>query len=457
MAQLDGPVPWQRNSYEPGFGARTTVGAEPYGATTGYIETVDPYLGTLRSYPRPAENVRPSRTMYIDLSSPTSPPAYETVYSWTTAAIDPLDPSYDVFAATGQSRVLDVPFRYEYPGVSATYPVPVETDSYPAPSETYGYASPPAADAYTATAVDTPVVDNAEMAVWPYPAPQQAPEQTLVAPPAADTVAHRSDESPPRMDPPSRGNASLRGAVPPSGDMSGDVGLGESPRPLRGRSTDERMTWLGAALGGFALAFIVYDRLLPFQGVVGFVIVYQLFRLALLGTVTALAYPRPVVIDRLATAAIRLGARLVFGALAWTIGFVIIRGWRSLHHVAFYTHTMAGILPQSSVNQGGVLHALVGSGIELTIATIITLPLGIMAAVYMTEVGGKLAQIVRTVIEAMSRSGPARRPLHLHAFDHRLRLRSLGTRGRARVGHHDAAACCAVRRGCAARCSRWTP
>ena len=375
MTQLDGSVPWQRRSYEPELSGQPTSGSDFYAMMPGYTETVDPYLGTLRSY-LPSDTRRepaaaPARTMYIDLRAPESPaiyePVYEPVYSWDATVISPLDPSYDVFAATAQSVVTSPPSTHEYPTTTAPYEYPTMPATYVAP-----------------------------------PQPYADPEPTYMEAPTADVVDQARNDVPPRSDFRFRDNTPARGDVPPFDDVPRGVGVSDSPRALRARSVDDRMAWWGAAVGGFALAFIVYDRLLPFQGVVGFVIIYQLFRLALLGTVTALSHPRPVVIDRLATAAIRLGARLVFGALAWTIGFVVIRGWRTLHHAAFYTHTMAGILPQSSVNQGGVLHALVGSGIELTIATIITLPLGIMTAVYMTEVGGKLAQIVRTVIEAMT-------------------------------------------------------
>ncbi|HRI98293.1 MAG TPA: phosphate ABC transporter permease PstA, partial [Nocardioides sp.] len=53
-------------------------------------------------------------------------------------------------------------------------------------------------------------------------------------------------------------------------------------------------------------------------------------------------------------------------------------------------------------DHGGILHAMAGTFIELGIALIITLPLGIGTAVFMTEVGGRFARIVRTVVEAMT-------------------------------------------------------
>jgi len=201
---------------------------------------------------------------------------------------------------------------------------------------------------------------------------------------------------------PSQARYDFQPQVSPSREPTDLRIVDDSPRRVNSRSLDDRLSWYGSAFGSLGLAYVLYERILPFGGFVGFVVLYQVIKLALFAGVTAWSHPRPIVTDRLATAALGLGARVVFSSLAWTIGFVVWRGWNSMHHVSFYTHDMAGILPQSPVNQGGVLHAVLGSGIELGIATLITLPLGILTAVYMTEVGGRLALVVRTVIEAMT-------------------------------------------------------
>src|SRR6201999_453991 len=62
----------------------------------------------------------------------------------------------------------------------------------------------------------------------------------------------------------------------------------------------------------------------------------------------------------------------------------------------------SGISPTAPLTQGGIWHAIVGSLIEVGIAVAISLPLGLITAIYLTEVGGRLSRIVRTVIEAMT-------------------------------------------------------
>jgi phosphate transport system permease protein len=82
--------------------------------------------------------------------------------------------------------------------------------------------------------------------------------------------------------------------------------------------------------------------------------------------------------------------------------YTVIKGWAAFHHTNFFTQSESAGSPTGPYNQGGVLNALVGSLIELGIATVVALPLGIGTAVYMVEVGGKYARVVRTVVEAMT-------------------------------------------------------
>ena len=71
-------------------------------------------------------------------------------------------------------------------------------------------------------------------------------------------------------------------------------------------------------------------------------------------------------------------------------------------NLSFLTSTMQLAGPLSPLKDGGVLHAMVGSLEQLGIATFISLPLGITAALFLAEIGGRLARPVRTIVEAMT-------------------------------------------------------
>jgi phosphate transport system permease protein len=175
------------------------------------------------------------------------------------------------------------------------------------------------------------------------------------------------------------------------------------PRMLTQRTLDDRLSLVSAGVAALAIMWVVYDRLLPFSGTLGFLICWYVTFVGLYTALTALKYPRPIVIDRVAQTAIT-GCALVVGfALATTVIYTFWQGRHALVHFNFYIKDMGGVQPATDpLNKGGALHAIVGTFLELGVAVAVSLPLGVAAAVYMTEVGGRLAKVVRTVVEAMT-------------------------------------------------------
>ncbi len=173
-------------------------------------------------------------------------------------------------------------------------------------------------------------------------------------------------------------------------------------RALSTVTAEDRFVELGSWVGGFALAWLVNDRLLPWSGLLTLALSTIVAGLLVLAVATAITEPRPVVIDRVVAAMIHVATLIVGLALLSTIVFILVRGLEALPHLSLITQDMSGVGPRDEFNRGGILHAIVGSLIQVGIAIVITVPLGIGTAVFMTEVGGKYAKIVRTVVEAMT-------------------------------------------------------
>lgn len=174
------------------------------------------------------------------------------------------------------------------------------------------------------------------------------------------------------------------------------------PRSLGGRSMDARIALAGSAGASLALVWVLYEQILPWSGTLGFLVCWYAVFLALYAGVTWIVNPRTEVVERLAEAVVTGAAVLVGGALVSTVTYTIAEGWPALVHFNFYTQDMAGVGPQDPLTKGGILHAIVGSFIEVGIAVIVSLPLGIGTAVYLTEVRGRGSTLVRTVVEAMT-------------------------------------------------------
>lgn len=174
------------------------------------------------------------------------------------------------------------------------------------------------------------------------------------------------------------------------------------PRRITSRTNDDYASVAYSAVASAGLVWLVFYDLLPFSGVVAFVVCWELCFLGMYAAVSAISNPLPVVIDRTISAVLQSVAVLVAFALGSTIVFIFVKGWPAVHHWNFYTQDMAGVRPTDPLTKGGIAHAITGSAIEVGIATAISLPLGVATAVYMIEVRGKLAQVVRTVVEAMT-------------------------------------------------------
>jgi len=82
-------------------------------------------------------------------------------------------------------------------------------------------------------------------------------------------------------------------------------------------------------------------------------------------------------------------------------GSVILKGYSGLRP-NFFTQDMRVTTPDDFLEYGGALHAIVGSLLMVLIATIITLPLGILSGIYLTEVRGRITFLVRFVVQSMS-------------------------------------------------------
>ena len=173
-------------------------------------------------------------------------------------------------------------------------------------------------------------------------------------------------------------------------------------RRLRVTTLDHRLELGGAMLSSLALVGVIYGHLLPWSGVLGFLVLWYLVFMVLFGLIVSATSPRPIVVERLVTATLTIASLVVIAALASAVIFTFAKGWQALGHWNFWTKDMAGVSPSAPLSHGGVFHAIVGTLIEITLAIIISLPLGLVTAIYMAEVGGRLASLVRTVVEAMT-------------------------------------------------------
>jgi phosphate transport system permease protein len=186
--------------------------------------------------------------------------------------------------------------------------------------------------------------------------------------------------------------------VQPAGAEAED----DAPRPLRKVTSDDVFTVVGALVGSFALTWLLYYDVLPLNGLLGFVISWYVGFLVMYAGVTALAHPRPVVVDRLMGALVTGVALLVAFVVVTVVVYTVWRGHLALTHWNFYTQPASAGSLTGPFTKGGISNAIIGTLIQVSMAVVVSVPLGVGTAIYMTEVGGGFAKVVRTVVEAMT-------------------------------------------------------
>jgi len=160
---------------------------------------------------------------------------------------------------------------------------------------------------------------------------------------------------------------------------------------------------LGGATTGLCVAMLLFGRIAPFSGLIGFVIVAYVVFLAAYAVLVSLGDTSEVVRDRVISIVLYTLATLTFAALVFVIAYTLWGGRRALVHLNFFTQDLLkGQAPLAPLTVGGIKHAIVGTLWMITLSLIITVPLALMAAVYLNEVGGRFARFVRTIVEAMT-------------------------------------------------------
>jgi phosphate transport system permease protein len=161
-------------------------------------------------------------------------------------------------------------------------------------------------------------------------------------------------------------------------------------------------TAVGAAAGSLGVTWVLYERVLPFTGVLGFWLSWYVIFLLLYAAVARLQWDKREVTQRVTTVAFSTGGTITMVIVIGLVLYVFVRGFTVIRHLSFFTQSMAFAGPLSALSVGGVLHAMIGTGEQIGLATVLSVPLAVAAALFLAEVGGPLAKPVRIIVEAMT-------------------------------------------------------
>ncbi|MGX9888808.1 phosphate ABC transporter permease PstA [Streptomyces sp. NPDC002276] len=178
--------------------------------------------------------------------------------------------------------------------------------------------------------------------------------------------------------------------------------LPDVPRRIGGPTRSGVLALSGAAVSGLCVSVLLFGELAPFSGTLGFAVTWYAVSLVVYGVLTGLEENGQAVRDRVMTVVLWTAAGLLFSALTLVVGFTLWRGREALTYLNFFHQDMQAAGPLDPLGVGGIAHAMVGTLLMITIALLITVPLGLACAVYLNQIPGRFSRFVRTIVEAMT-------------------------------------------------------
>lgn len=173
-------------------------------------------------------------------------------------------------------------------------------------------------------------------------------------------------------------------------------------RTLGGFTRDDLLNLTGAFVSSASTGLLLFGRIAPVAGALGFVVVTYVIFLATYALLVSMSENRPVVVDKVMTALLSTASAVAGIALVTVVVFTLWRGRVALGHLNLYYQDMSAAGPADPLSVGGIGHAIVGTLIMISLALVFTVPLGLACAVYLNESRSRLAGLVRTIVDAMT-------------------------------------------------------
>ncbi|MBO0846704.1 MAG: phosphate ABC transporter permease PstA [Nocardioides sp.] len=158
--------------------------------------------------------------------------------------------------------------------------------------------------------------------------------------------------------------------------------------------------WAPALVGAMALALAGLPALLAGWSLTKWIALSFLVFLVALPLWSRVVEGRRAALDRLVTALIWIAFAIAVSPLIWLLWVVIKNGLPAIN-IAFLTNSMLNVIGDE---QGGLYHALIGTLLITLAATIISVPIGILTAIYLVEYGARsrAARVITFLVDVMT-------------------------------------------------------
>jgi phosphate transport system permease protein len=174
------------------------------------------------------------------------------------------------------------------------------------------------------------------------------------------------------------------------------------PRPTKpwGVNFKESVPDLVGAIATLLITFAIVAYS-PLKGKLGFVITLLIVATVVTSAISGVRRDRKAAFNSVSTVLIYVAGLFVIIPLASIVYEIVKRGIGGLSW-GIFTTDMAVTATDSPLYEGGLLHAIIGTLYIVLLASLFSVPIGILTALYLTEIKGKAAGTVRFFVQAMS-------------------------------------------------------
>ena len=165
-------------------------------------------------------------------------------------------------------------------------------------------------------------------------------------------------------------------------------------------SKKDRLIDAGIFLGSLLASYLIVE-ITPMKGKLAlfavFFIVYMILTASLKGVQRGSAAAK----DALVNSIVAIGAIVTVIPIASILFTVLQKGLPGIK-LNIFTHDMSMATPTDPLTNGGLLHAITGTLTLVALALVMSVPIGILTALYLTEIKGRFTGPIRFLVQAMS-------------------------------------------------------
>ncbi len=165
-------------------------------------------------------------------------------------------------------------------------------------------------------------------------------------------------------------------------------------------STKDRLIDFSIFAGSLLASYVIVE-LTPMKGKLALFAVFFMAYMSLTSTLKGVQRGSAAAKDAIVNSLVAIGAIVTVIPIASILLTVLQKGLPGIK-LNIFTNDMSMATPTDPLSNGGLLHAITGTLTLVAIALVLSVPIGILTALYLTEIKGRLMGPIRFLVQAMS-------------------------------------------------------